>query len=424
MRRPETTGAGFAGADRRPRVPGSRVAAVAMAVALAVGFLARTAGAQESVFGLTFLGTSEESGDERARGMGLLGVGLDDPKTALALNPAGLASLPYMTISGMAVVGRRTSRDGSDELHASLARLPHQRFALPILGNKVVLSTGFLGLSNSSGKFKLPDRYLGTDSTAQRFERSGTLYTIPVAIAGKVGARLRLGISLDFLLGTVNEAWTTGSDSLVTLTTRRRDEFAGRSVTFGVVGYPLPQLRLGASWNPAFDSDRDTRTTLEDIRIPGGTPLRTTSEHAVARLPQCLRAGGAYQLGTRLLLGADYLWRDWGQYRGRLYGASSVGTESRLGGGLEWRPPHRRLVYRGGVSRHVLPQLLGDHTVNETTLHLGTGFDFTEGAGRLDMGFEYAWIGNLDRNGLVERSWRFVASISGQELWKRKSPRK
>jgi hypothetical protein len=43
--------------------------------------------------------------------------------------------------------------------------------------------------------------------------------------------------------------------------------------------------------------------------------------------------------------------------------------------------------------------------------------------GRLDLALEHAWIGDLERNGLQERSFRVVVSISGQEEWKRKSPR-
>ena len=66
------------------------------------------AAGQESIFALQGLGVSEETGDPRAREMGLLGVALDDAQTAVTLNPASLASLSRLTLSVMGLAGRRT----------------------------------------------------------------------------------------------------------------------------------------------------------------------------------------------------------------------------------------------------------------------------------------------------------------------------
>ena len=78
--------------------------------------------AQESTFGLQFLGTSEETSDARARGLGVLGIALDERRSAITQNPATLAQLDFMTLSAMFVTGSRTTRSTTAEEDRAVAR--------------------------------------------------------------------------------------------------------------------------------------------------------------------------------------------------------------------------------------------------------------------------------------------------------------
>ncbi|MFQ5600728.1 MAG: hypothetical protein ACE5G2_09240 [Candidatus Krumholzibacteriia bacterium] len=399
------------------RMPLGAIGAGLLVVCAAV----RPAAGQESFFALEFLGVSEETGDARARGLGVLGVALDDHRTSISLNPASIGGLDDMTLSAMGVSGVRTSRDASLEDEAGLARFPHERVSLPMFG-KVVFTTGFVGLRNFHADFALREGEIDGLKYEQRFERDGTLYTVPFGFAGSFGSRVRAGITLDVLLGTVDEAWITDGDSIVGLKSRRRDRMSGRTVTLGLVVHATPWLRLGGTWSPEFTVDRSRQTTLESVRFGSGSaPIRNTSVKKDIRLPQVLRGGATLQLGERWLLTSDYLWREWDAYTGDLYGAEAIGNETRFGGGLEWR--RRRLAYRIGASRTTWPQRVGGAELHESVLHLGLGIDLTADRGRLDFALEHAWIGRVDSNGREERTWRFVVSVSGQEIWKRKSPR-
>ena len=132
------------------------------------------AGAQESIFGLQFLGTSEETSDARARALGVLGIGLDERRSAITQNPATLALLDYMTISAMFVSGSRKSSSATDEETFAVARFPHARFALPMFG-RFVVSAGFSGFRNFKGKINLPEAEI--DGLAYRYDfvRDGTI---------------------------------------------------------------------------------------------------------------------------------------------------------------------------------------------------------------------------------------------------------
>jgi len=301
------------------------------------------------------------------------------------------------------------------------------RFALPV-PYRLVLSIGMVGMRNYRSAFVLPPKEITDLRYVQGFTRKGSLYTVPLGIARPLGSRLHVGMTVDFVLGTVDESWTSAGDSLLSLNSRRRDGYGGTTVTLGAVGRPLRGVRLGLAWTPGVDLDRTTTTTVEDARLNTGvTPLRTSVAKSQTQFPTTWRAGAAVEIGRSLLASADLLYRDWAEYDGRLYGAESVHEETRYGGGLEFNP-HRptwwgRLAYRAGMSWSQWPQDLGGSALEQTTGSFGLGFDLKDGYGRLDAGVEYARIGSLDRNGYEESRWTFLVSISGQENWRRRSPR-
>ncbi len=381
----------------------------------------RPAAASESIFGLQFLGTSDETGDGRARGLGILGVALDDTTTAITPNPAAYGGLHYMTFSFMGVMGSRTARTATEEVQDGFARFPHVRVAIPLFG-RVVLGTGFSGFRNTRGGFSLAPRSIDGLGYRQSFERDGSLYTLPIVVAAGIGSRVRVGVSVDFLLGTVDEKWISAGDSLLNLATRRRDEMRGTSVRLGVMSAPWPWLRVGAAWSPEFNAERERRTTLEDA-TPGSTaaPIRHSSLNTDVNLPQMLQGGAAIKLGREWLVAGDFLWRDWPTYDGSTYEASGVRAETRYGAGLEYRVGLWSYI-RAGVSRWTWGFDAEGAAVRETAIHFGGGVPLSPGKGGVHFALEHAWIGSLADNGLEERAWRVVVSVSGQETWLRKAP--
>jgi len=383
--------------------------------------------AQESFFSLQFLGISEETSDARARAMGVLGVGLGDTQTAATLNPASFGLLDRMTLSLVAGASVHTARDATLENQRTDATFPHIRAALPLPG-RLVFSIGFVGLRNYRSEFVLPRQSVGPYTYRDNFDRSGTLYTVPLGLSRIVTSRLWVGATADFVLGTVDEAWTTNGDSLLALRTRRRDGMNGTSVSLGALVDPPRWLRLGVSWSSPSTLDVESRTTIEDARVGGaGAPLRDDTALLTARYPGTFRGGASAHFGKKLVLTGDYLYRDWKDWDGRLYAAAATTTESRVGGGFEIYPHRsprwRKFGYRFGVSQETWPYKLGGADITQTTIHFGSGFQLRGGAGRLDMAVERSWIGDLATNGYEENRWAFVFSVTGQETWRRKSPR-
>jgi hypothetical protein len=398
------------------------------ATALAAALLAgpRPAAAGESVFSLQFLGLRTESSDPRARGMGSLGIALDDAQTTMTLNPASTAALRSMTLSLMGGGTWRTSRDATLEESQGHTSFPQLRAALPIT-RTLVLSLGAMTLRNYRSGFALPPSSVAGIGYHYEFEREGSLYEFPLGLAAAISPRLHVGATLDIVMGTVDESWTVQSDSLVAFSTRRRDGFGGTGVTLGVVGRPLGPLRVGVSWTPGVRLDLDARTTIEDARLGTVSIVRDTIVTGTVGMPGAIRLGAAIDISLEWLATADWLYRDWEGFDGRLYGAESLGGESRLGGGLEYHPhtgkDPGRVAYRLGLSRSTWPQRLGGEPVDETTVHAGTGFRLRGDAGRLDVALEYTRAGSLERNGYEESRWSVWVGLNGQETWRRKSPR-
>jgi hypothetical protein len=405
----------------RTREPAMRRLLLSLLIASVVLSGGRRAAAQESVFGLQFLGVSEETGDARARGMGVLGISFDDRRTAITQNPATLARLEYMTMSAMLVTGGRTSRDATQEEQRAVARFPHARAALPMFG-RIVLSAGFNGWRNFKGRIDLPPDSIDGLVYQQSFVRDGTIFVFPLGLSLPLTRWLQVGGSFDYVMGTVDESWEARGDSLVSLATRRRDEMNGRTGTLGALLTPWSWFTVGGSWSPAFVANGSTRWTMEDVRIVTNTvPIRDEAVQGNVKFPSAVRGGLTFNPLRKLMLTSDLLWRNWDVYSGRLFEAEAVQNEWRIGTGLEWQRDGRTDL-RLGFSQHRWAQIVGGNELKETTVHLGLGFDLSREASRIDLAFEYGWIGSIERNGFEERTFRFLVSISGQEKWERRGP--
>jgi hypothetical protein len=397
-----------------------------LAVLLALAVMHGRAAAQESVFGLQFLGTSVQTGDVRARGIGVLGIAIIEPQTAIGLNPANMASLAQMTISLMGEGGERTSRDTGREDQDGVAAFPHERAALP-LPKGFVVSSGFVSTRSAQGRFLLPHVTSSAGGYLQRFDRTGTLYLVPVVLSRRAGKHLQWGVSADFTLGTIDEEWTTTPDeSSNAYDTRREDQYSGRGITLGVIATPLAHWSVGATYSSPVVCDFVSQVRVNSLGFNSGEiPNRRSTTSARIRLPAIWRLGTAAVFGPHWMVAADGSLSDFSGYDGRPYEAESLGQESRVGLGGEFRPLRRtwwgRLSYRAGISRGTWPQRVGGNEIHEATLHLGTGLDLSNHGGRVDVGFEYARLGALDRNGLEESVWRFLVGFSGQEPWRRRS---
>lgn len=398
----------------------ARLAVLLTASVLAL-LLASPVAAQESVFGLQFLGTSEETADARARALGVLGIGLEEPRSAITQNPASLAQLDFMTLSAMIVTGGRTSRSATQEEDRAVARFPHARAALPMFG-RFVFSVGFDGFRNFKGKINLPQESVDSFAYNQNFVRDGTIFRFPLGLSASLTRWLSVGASLDFVQGTVDESWETRGDSLVSLATRRRDEMTARNWTLGVQVKPLDWLRLGAVYSPPFTGNSSTRTTVEDVRIvTNTTPIRDTSVKGNVDFPESMRLGASARPLSHWMLTGDFLWRNWdGGYTGRLFEAEGILDEWRYGAGVEWQRDGR-VALRGGFSQQRWAQIVRNE-LKQTTLHLGVGFDISDEKSRMDLAVEYSWIGSIERNRFEERTFRVIVSISGQERWERRRP--
>jgi hypothetical protein len=144
--------------------------------------------------------------------------------------------------------------------------------------------------------------------------------------------------------------------------------------------------------------------------------------HGDVDFPQAVRLGLSARPLQRWMLTSDFLWRDWqGGYTGRLFEAEGILDEWRYGIGLEWRGTGR-IDLRGGFSQQRWAQIVGGNALEQTTLHLGTGFGISDEKSRMDLALEYSWIGSIDSNLFEERTFRVIVSISGQEKWERRRP--
>ena len=393
----------------------------ALLFAVAAALLA-TAAAAQTPFAMSGLGQNVETFSARDTGRGGWGMADTDTLTPGTMNQAALADLMYtgLIFSGH---GETAKNQGpAEERRSYRTLLPNIRLALPLQKARLTLHAGFL-VKRSLEWTSLSDitypQFGDTVSGLERYDRTGTIYQVPVGLAWRPIRGLALGGSFNLVRGSIEdeieEIFTDPLENYYLANIRvQRDELSGACFTGSVLLDALRFLQVGASVTTAYDLD-----FRREISAAGVAERR--QEEFTAGMPAEFRGGIMLRLPNHWRLGADGQLARYSELSGRPDWEPILEDEWTLSAGIErtWvRTQFGRsysLPVRLGFQWRQWAQTVGGAAVEERTVSVGTGFPFRNRLGMIDLSLSHSWIGDLEENGYRSRVWRLGLSITGLE---------
>ncbi len=228
---------------------------------LVLALLASNANAQNPMAG-TNIGQRINPDDARMIARGGWGMAVADTTHPGFKNLASLTYLRHVTIKYTGFGELAKVKSTGSERDVSGVYTPGIQFALPVIKNRLAVTSGF-SMNRSSRWESTRDSTwsMAGDSVDGVIleSRSGTRFKVPVAVAMRLprGLSLAAGLNLEFgsTLENVSELFDT--DGVDPNLKETKDLYSGNSVTLGALWRPYPRLSMGASWTPGYDLEVD-----------------------------------------------------------------------------------------------------------------------------------------------------------------------
>jgi hypothetical protein len=374
----------------------------------------------DSIFSANGLGEWVLGTDVRGRGMGGVGLAVDDPSNMGMLNPALLALVKSFTMHAEAMPELRRIEDDEDRVSTPRAtNFPLLRAALdvPRIG---AFGLGFATFTDVNYELA-GSAALDTLTFRNVLEGQNGWNRLVVSYARQLRPDLLVGLDLDVLLGSYVDVWTTTPDEsglAVTTDSLVVNHSRGPVVRLGTLYRPSPALRLAATLTaprsiglrPEIRTDRSARR------------LATST----LDLPLSVGLGTSYWLDAHWLVAADLLWTGWERTElGSTRIAHRTRNVTRLGIGAEYmsnrsgegRSLAGRIGWRVGYSREPWHYVkVGGEPIVDHFVSVGAGIPFPEESGYLDLSIELGQRGDRELHGATERVLRIGVGVTLREV--------
>lgn len=409
-----------------------------------------------SPYSMYGLGEIRTPGTLPTRSMGGVGVGMRNPAAINLLNPASYSMVRPKTFifdfgvesqnfyNTQKIDGRRVSTSHNSVNFHDIA------FQLPVAKG---LGLGFSLTPYSSVGYRMrrdmeDDRVWGTIGRVQeQWDGDGDLTEVKLGVGWEVFKNFSIGLSAQYYWGDINRmhriailenivgpAGLTGTTYTENYSISR---FKGQA---GVQWSPIADTRriltigatydIGGNLNPRFSNTVQTGDILTNTAK--GDTVRLT-----LRLPRQI-AVGAFYATPKIVLGADYVYQNWGQDNSGLTERSSTGFDVayantntfKVGVGYtpnraDVRNVFKRWTYRAGARYGNHYQTFGGRRVDQYAVTLGVGIPIKiMGASFIDVGVEFGQRGNFAainaQTKMVKQTYfKFSVGITmfGEDYW-------
>jgi len=392
-----------------------RFAALAVAV-VAVLSLVRDARA-DSIFSLNLIGERLVAGDVRATALGGSTQLLDDSLAVLQFNPAMLTYHTRVTFGAAQYVSSDLTRSGSQSEQEVSSKFTNFMFAFPVLG-RFTMGLGFRGRYDTDGSFSVRRTSSAGDPYRDEFVRSGGLNSFPLAVGARLTRFVKLGAFYTVETGSIEDRWNIIFDSPAQKPAYsiQKRTVSGNGWGVGAVLEPVPSLLLGVTYEGQLDYDVSVSERYTNSAANG------TSDESMTVPARWV--GAARWRGGNFAVYAGGSVSDFTKFEGLDFPKDRLYREETANLGLEYLRGfplfHRRFPLRLSFSYERLPYDYPEgERVQRMVGGLGTGLNFRNGRGKIDIAIQTGKIGSRTRNGLETRILRLYVGVSGSELWKR-----
>ena len=355
------------------------------------------------------------------RGLGMGASGLAAPDS-VSLNAYNIASWRYMDITRIDVLMRlsyvQTEFPGQS-FTTSTGKFSGIQLGIPIKPKSIVFGLSITPYTNVDYSItqKL-DSDLGSYQENVFFE--GSISRAQVNLTWSPHPKYGFGFGFNYYFGRIRDRYQLTFDTSEDYNTNYVVEYQFRG----------PGISFSFDWNIIknlyFGGFVDSKPKLNFTRVIN-SPLTFLQEKVSekGKLPVLWGIGASYQLGSRLIVAADYSSQKWSEG----FGISAVNTQNltdwyKTGIGIEHSHENKRtnkffnkFDIRAGFSAGKIGYLFNNEPVREYSGSLGFGFPFHRNTARLDIAIVGGIRGDKQKNLAQEKFMQIFMSLSAGELW-------
>lgn len=404
---------------------------------LGVFVVYRSAGqAAQSPFS-TF-GIGEKYGNALIHNQGMGGIGIGTPQVWFInnQNPALLVYNPLTIFeAGILYESRNITGEGTDE-KTSGGNMNYLVTSFPVKPRKWTTSVGLMPLTNVNYTLEYEDPIIGGTGNAHVTENgSGGLTQVYWSNGVRLTRNLSVGLTGAYVFSSIlNEYSNYVSDTLgIPFRVEVAERTYVRDFTFSAgVAYRVDsifggdyQFTAGAiySFGANLNANRSVTLARTDFLDQIIDSLTLESFHGELYLPKSLGFGFSIGKGIQWLIGADFTYQDWSDFK-------SIDSEDeenleeswRIALGGEITPDayavesfFKRMTYRAGLHFEKYPFLANNKQVKDFGINFG--LSLPAGRSSLDLAFSLGKRGNKSENILEESYYKVYFGITLNDQW-------
>lgn len=303
------------------------------------------------------VGTLNDFGFSSSRGMGGIGVAINNGREINTLNPASYSKVDSLTClfeGGISMQNTHFSEGGnsSSANNSSFDYLAMQFRIMPKLG----ITFGLLPFSSVGYNFGSQQDNGSSDtdlSTAsQSYYGSGGIHQVFLGLGYEVFPHFSIGTNVSYLFGSIDKYSVSNNG----------DKEISQTGSINIYDY---KIDLGAQYDILLDESKQQKVTLGATYSLGHT-MNTSSQSDIntdlsagLKMPHSFGIGASYT-DKKWVVGADYTLQLWKNFNDPLINLTTIGQQqmsnrNRIAAGAEWTPNlyskkyTQRIKYRFGA---------------------------------------------------------------------------
>lgn len=364
-----------------------------------------------------------------SKSMGGLGYGIRNSQSINAINPASYTAIDSLTfmldlgISGV-VDGFKTSSANSTQFNGNVDyvafQLPLAKFAALSVGVSPLTAVGY---EYAFTDVKNPYTHNDTVTVQQTFHGTGGMTQVYLGLSFDILDRVAVGVNGHYLFGNIMHNRMVSFPNEINFKTTTQSEELLISAWLCDVGvqYHQPigddELVVGATYSLQLPMRNKSIITTT-------TNVTTVVEDNTRQFdyPQTVGAGVSYKWNNRLLIGADVSWQNFAA--AHYYGETNQ-LQDRLMYVLGAQYTHNpggksyfdNMDFRIGANYANSYITIDNKPFDKWAITWGVGFPMPNTKTKLNLHMEYGQQGSIEKQGLLERYFRFGVGVSLNERW-------
>jgi len=385
------------------------------------------------------IGVMEAPQNVRSRGMGGLSIAINSPYEVNPINPASYTAFDSLSFvfdggfEGQLSTYKSTEgsvQDNSGSISYLTIGIPVNRWWRTSLGLYPFSTVGYdvYSLDENTNMGDILYLYNGGGGTSVAYWGN----------AFKVGKNLSLGFNAEYIFGNITrQGMVAFLDSTNVWNTRRTEKYHLEDFNFTLGAQYVTKLNendkltfgvvFGNQNGLDATSDRYVETFFGglngNVEYNNDTVFEVEKESGEITMPLEFGFGVAWEKPEKLLVGADFKWGKWSDFK--VFGKNGNFTDSYHATlGCEFIPNSssissylNRMSYRLGINFFQQGLQVADHTLQELSGTIGFGFPMPRSRSQINIALQIGQRGTTNSNLVQENFFNLSVGISLAEFW-------